>query len=132
MNPTDPEPPDPVIPGHPDGVPIKQPPPPAPPDGGGDAATAAGNGTEIVGGVLEGAGCCLDGCAGCSLAVLATLFTAAAAVARTKDFMITLPNSPDYARLMGKNEPATARLREQKTTSCSAAAPLAVPQRHGS
>jgi hypothetical protein len=80
VNPTEPDPPNPAIPGHPDGVPIKQPPPPAPPEGG-DAAGAATGGTEVVSGVLEGAGCCLDGCAGCSLAVLAALLTAGAAVA---------------------------------------------------
>jgi hypothetical protein len=79
VTPTEPDAPNPVITGHPGGLPMKQP-EPAPPAGG-DAADTASGGMEVAGGVLEGVGCCLDGCAGCSIAVLVAIFSAGAAVA---------------------------------------------------
>lgn len=78
MNPIPPEPPDPAIPGHPDGVPIKQ---PTPDSEDSDAASTSAVSADLAGGAIEGAGCCLEGCAGCSLAVLVALSTAGAAVA---------------------------------------------------
>lgn len=99
MNPIEPDPLNPLIPGHPNAVPPKQPPPPPPQDGGGGVTDVADRGgaavdglsagadvvsgaADAAGGLLEGAGGCLDGCSGCSLAVLVALLTAGAAAAK--------------------------------------------------
>ena len=78
MAPTEPDAPNPVISGHPGGLPMKKP-EPAPPAGDAGGGGEGGETTASV--VLEGAGCCLDGCASCSIAVLVAIFTAGAAVA---------------------------------------------------